>query len=134
MTVDCVWELQKAVFQALDNDSSLSALVTGVYNHVPQDTVYPYIKISSVEAVDWSTKTTSGIKSQLFLDVFSQSRGTKQTLDIIVEIKRVLDGVILSMTGCTMVSSKYTKTDVLQMSDGLTWQGRIGFSFLVQKN
>ena len=73
-------------------------------------------------------------QSQLFLDVFSQSRGTKQTLDIIVEIKRVLDGVILSMTGCTMVSSKYTKTDVAQISDGLTWLGSVGFGFLVQRN
>ena len=62
MTVDCLWELQKAVFTALDGDGTLSGLVTGVYSHVAQDTAFPYVKFADIKVTDWSTKSNSGIK------------------------------------------------------------------------
>jgi len=134
MTTDCLNELQKAVFTALDGDATISSQVTAVYSHVTQGAIYPYIKISSIESSDWSTITTTGIKSNISFDVYSQERGNKELLDILVEIKRILDGTILAMTGCTMVSSHYISTSTTQLSDGLTWKGSVGFRFLVQKD
>ena len=134
MTVDCLWELEKSVYTALDGDVTISGLVNGVYSHVEQGALCPYIKIKLVDALDWSTKTTTGIKSRIALDVFSQQRGNKEVHDILIEIKRVIDGASLSMSGCTMVSGKYLSSKVELMSDGLTWNGEILFGFLVQKN
>ncbi len=131
---DCLWELQKAVFTALSGDGALSALVTGVYSHVPQDTAFPYIKFSDMGAQDWSTKTSSGIKSQLALDVFSRGRGSKESLAILKEVKRILADATLTMSGCTMVSMKFNGLGAKQLIDGLTWQGSIGFNVLVAES
>ena len=45
MSVDSSWELQKAIYGALTGDSALMAMITGVHDHVPQDTAYPYVTI-----------------------------------------------------------------------------------------
>ncbi|PIR39591.1 MAG: hypothetical protein COV35_03550 [Alphaproteobacteria bacterium CG11_big_fil_rev_8_21_14_0_20_39_49] len=134
MTVDCLWELQKAVYTALDNDATISAIVNGVYSHVVQGTSYPYIKINISEAVDWSTKTTIGIKARLSLETYSKERGNKETNDILTQIKQVLDGATLAMTGCTMISGRYVFSNSELMADGLTWKGNIAFDFLVQED
>jgi hypothetical protein len=131
---DCLWELQKVVFTALSGDGALSALVTGVYSHVPQDTAFPYIKFSDMGGQDWSTKTSSGIKSQLVLDVFSRGRGSKESLAILKEVKRILNDATLTMSGCTMVSMKFNGSNAKQLIDGLTWQGSIGFNVLVAES
>ena len=131
---DCLWELQKAVFTALDGDVTLSGLVTGVYNHVPQDTAFPYVKFGKLSASDWSTKTNAGIRGEFNIDVFSQNRGSKEALAIMIEIKRILDGSALSMTGCSMISMKYNSTSVSHLGDGVTWQGNISFDSLIQES
>jgi hypothetical protein len=131
---DCIFELQKAIFSALDNDGAISGLVSGVYSHVPQDTSYPYIDFSSFNSSDWSTKTSSGIKATVVLNAYSQERGNKELQDIIHEVRRVLNGTLLSMSGCTMVNSTYVSSAFDRLSDGLIWKASVAFSFLVQEN
>lgn len=134
MTVDCMWEIQKAVFTALDGDATLSGLVSGVYSHVPQDTAKPFLTFIKMECRDWSTKTTEGIRSVFAVEAYSDTRGSKEIHDILVEVKRVLHGASLAMTGCTMIVLHYNGQQVEQLADGLTWRGRAQFTIIVQKN
>ena len=52
--------LQKTVFDALDGDSTLQSLVTDVFDFVPENTAFPYVKIGEETAVDNGTKTLQG--------------------------------------------------------------------------
>ncbi len=133
-TTDPVWELQKAVYTALGSDATLSAMISGVFSHVPQDTAFPYIKFDNVVAKDWSTKSSTGIQATLPIYVFSRGRGDKEALNILAEVKRILDDTTLSMTGCAMVSLKFSDSKVMQMNDGVTWQAVAGFKAMVQIN
>jgi len=130
---DCIWELQKAVFAALDGDGTLSALITGVYSHVPQDTAFPYIKFGDIAARNWSTNTSSGDEIKFNVEIFGRSRGAKEILEILKEVRRILDDASLAMTGCTMVSMKYNSADITQMPDGLTWHGIVSFDALIEE-
>ncbi|MCE3233045.1 MAG: uncharacterized protein K0R98_1302 [Rickettsiaceae bacterium] len=130
-TTDTTWELQKSAYAALTGDTTLAAMVSGVFSHVPQDTAFPYIKFNNIRSRDWSTKTTSGIEATVQLNVFSRTRGNKESLNIIAEIKRILHGVSLSLTGCTLVSIYFTDSGVAQLSDGITWQSYISFDAFV---
>jgi hypothetical protein len=134
MTVDCSWELQKAVYAALSGDGTLSGMVSGVFSHVPQDTVFPYIKFDSIRSLDWSSKSTSGVQVTLNLAVFSRGRGVKEALNIMAEIKRILGDSTLSMTGCTIVSLKFIESKATHLADGTTWLGNIVFNALVEKS
>lgn len=131
MIIDCLWELQKAIFVALSGDGELSGLVSGVYSHVPQDATFPYVKIDSISAGDSSTLASRGIRGAISVLVLSRERGSKEALNIITEIKRILDRSSLSMTGCSMVSINYENSAVRQLNDGITWVGSISFDVFV---
>jgi hypothetical protein len=131
-TTDPVWEMQKAVYTALSGDATLTAMISGVFSHVPQDTAFPYIKFDNIIAKDWSTKSNLGIQATLPIHIFSRGRGDKEALNIAAEVKRVLDDAGLSMTGCTMVSLKFSDVKVSELSDGVTWQAVTGFRAMVQ--
>ena len=50
-------ELQKSIFNALDGDSTLQNLVTDVYDFVPENTAFPYVKVGEETSLDNGTKT-----------------------------------------------------------------------------
>lgn len=129
---DCLWQLQKAAYAALSADSNLNALVSGVFNNVPQGTEYPYVRFDDMRSEDWSTKSSSGIKATLAFDVYSHAYGSKEIMAITHEIRRVMEAAALAMTGCNLVSLKFDSLSSTQLIDGLTWHGRIGFNAMVQ--
>lgn len=131
---NCLLELQKAAVSELTGDATLMAMVTGVHSHVPQDTVFPYVAFSTMQASNWRTRTTDGIRATLTLKIFSRYRGSKEALDIIDQIKNVLDNNNASMTGCTMVSLRYNNSNAFQQADGLTWEGNISFHAVIQED
>lgn len=131
-TIDPVWELQKSLYSALSGDATLMAMISGVFSHVPQDTAFPYIKFDNISAKDWSTKSNIGIQASLPIFVFSQALGDKEVLNIMAEVKRILDDARLSMSGCTMVGLKFSDVRVSQLNDGVTWQAVGNFTAMVQ--
>ena len=70
-------ELQKSIFNALDGDSTLQNLVTDVYDFVPENTVFPYVKVGEETSLDNGTKTLQGNEHTLVIHTFSRYRGSK---------------------------------------------------------
>ncbi len=132
-TTNSLWEVQKAMYAALTGDVTLSALIHGVYSHTVQDTVFPYVKFGDISAHDWFAKNRNGIEAKIDIEVLSQGRGAKETFAIIAEIKRILNGSVLSLSGCTMISMLCNESQIGQLSDGLTWRGVATFNVLVEE-
>lgn len=131
--MNMILELQKAVFTRLNTDATLSAMVTGVFDFVPQGTEYPYATIGTIAAKDWSTATTVGLEAKVEIEVFSRGRGRKETLDIIQCIRVLLHQASLTVTGHTLVDIFFTESEVAQQRDGLTYRGTITFKARVQE-
>ena len=132
MSVNCVWELQKAIYAVLDGDSILSNLVTGIFDHVPQDTEYPYVTIGEMRAIDYSTKTTSGAEVDITVNTFARDKGSKSNIDIMSRIYNLLHDSNLTLTTCSLINMRFVSNEVISRQDGLTYQGIQRFRAVIQ--
>ncbi len=134
MTSDALWQLQKEIFTKLSTDSTLTAMVSGVYENVPQDSAFPYVAISDMQSADWSTKTTKGAQVIIRVDAFTRERGSKKLLEIMTRVSDLLHQCSLTLTGHTLINLRLLDNDMLKANDGLTYIGASRFRAVTQEN
>lgn len=134
MTGYASWELQKALYDALTGDSSLMALITGIYDHVEQETAFPYVTIgeSSISAFD--TKDTDGMEHILTINTWSRKRGRKEIKQIHAEIYRILQNENIPISNQVIILMQFDFEEIYLDSDGLTYHGVLRFRSLTQSN
>tara|TARA_R110002020_G_scaffold34619_1_gene105143 strand:- start:1801 stop:2202 length:402 start_codon:yes stop_codon:yes gene_type:complete len=123
--------LQKTVFDALDTDSTLQSKVTDVYDFVPENTAFPYVKLGEDTAIDNGTKTLQGNEHTLVVHTFSRYRGSKEIKDIMARIYTLLHESSLTVSGASLVNLRFEFSDVLKENDGLTTHGLQRFRAIV---
>ncbi len=126
MTSDSLWALQAAVHTALVGDATLQGLIgvpARVYDHVPQDSVFPYVVIGEARAKPFDTATTDGMDVDLAIHTWSRYRGTKEAKDIMNAVIAVLDDAGLTVAGHTLVSLRLVSAETTTAKDGLTRHG-----------
>jgi hypothetical protein len=126
--------LQKAIYQKLTGDASLMALVTGIYDRLPQHTDFPYIAIGESSGSDWSTKTTSGADQNLTLHIWSREGGRKEAAAIMERIHALLHDQAMTIEGQALVMSRFISSNILLDDDGWTYQGIMRFRVLSEIN
>ncbi len=127
---DSSWELQEAIYTALTGDAPLMAMISGVHDHVPQDTAFPYITIGASTAREWGAAAVDGVESTLILHVWSRSRGRKEVKQITAEIHRVLHDADLTVTGHGLIWLRFEQSRSLLDADGATYHGIVRFRAL----
>ncbi len=127
MTADSQWVLQQAVYAALRADSTLQALTGAtparVFDHVPQDSDFPYVVIGEATTADWDTKTEDGMNQTLMIHSWSRHRGLKEVKLMMAAVVDALDRQALSTTGHTLVQLRFEFSDTFLDQDGLTRHG-----------
>ncbi|MFC7846125.1 DUF3168 domain-containing protein [Streptomyces sp. NPDC057382] len=99
-----LWPLQLAVVTKLRAHAPLMALVSGVYDDVPEQAAHPYVSLGSItENVD-DAHNQRGLEASVVLHVWSKYRGYKQAADILVELDTALDRRPLTVAGFRDVS------------------------------
>ena len=96
------FELQKAVFSALNTGSitdASGAAITGVFDDVPTDTAYPYIRIGEETISENSSKDNDIFEHTLTIHIWSQYRGRRDIKDIMKQVHDTLHDSSLSVTG-----------------------------------
>ena len=124
-------ELQKSIFNALDGDSTLQNLVTDVYDFVPENTAFPYVKVGEETSIDNSTKTLQGNEHTLVIHTFSRYRGSKEVKEIMSRIYALLHESSLSVSGASLVNLRFEFSDVIKENDGVTSHGLQRFRAVV---
>ena len=127
-------ELQKSIFNALDGDSTLQNLVTDVYDFVPENTAFPYVKVGEETSIDNGTKTLQGNEHTLVIHTFSRYRGSKEVKEIMSRIYALLHESSLSVTGASLVNLRFEFSDVIKENDGFTSHGLQRFRAIVYDN
>ncbi|NWN89185.1 MAG: DUF3168 domain-containing protein [Micrococcaceae bacterium] len=107
---DPVWPIQVAIFQALSNDQQLSADVTGVFDHVPDSTAFPYVTTGEVTTTPSGAHDRFGARSTITLHGWSTYNGKKEISEIANHLLRILDHKPLQVDGFHAVYVHHEQT------------------------
>ena len=116
--------LQQSIFAALTADSALSALLGAnrIYDDVPQGTALPYPTLGQTIERDWSTggdpETDAGAEHLLTLHVWSNTRGKRQTHEILAAVRTTLHDAPLSLAGHRLVNLRHEFSEARRTPDG----------------
>lgn len=121
--------LQRAVFGRLADDAALAAKISGVFDHVPKDARPPYVRLGPASAVDWSSKSFSGQRHRLTLQIFSAANADRELKEIADDVHGLLDRAPLVLEGHRLVKLGFDSLLVLRDPDGIR-QAQMQFSAL----
>jgi hypothetical protein len=128
-------QLQKVIFDTINNDSTItSTLGADVYDFVPDNSAFPYVKVGEETSVDNGTKTLQGNEHTLVIHTFSQYRGSKEVKNIMARIYTLLHESSLSVSGASLVNLRFEFSDVIKENDGLTMHGLQRFRAIIFDN
>ena len=101
-----------AVMNRLENDSTLDALVTGVFGHLPESTrtAYPYVVIGQRHLDEGQARSMglAGGRVDLQLDSWSALKGASQTHAILSRVRVLLERYDLPVAGFQLMRGSLT--------------------------
>lgn len=115
--------VQTAVFARLNVDATLTGLVTGVYDAVPQGSAYPYVVIDEQQLRSWNTTTTVGAEITLAIHAYSRESGRKTALTILERVYALLHEVALSVSGQSFTHVRFVEQTVALEEDTTIFHG-----------
>lgn len=132
-TTDPLYELHKTIIDTLKADSILTPLINGVYSDLPRDAKFPCIAVENTVARDVSTRTANGFHVGVGIKIFSRTRDSKEAMNLLAEVRRILDNASLSPTGCKVSLIKEVDNSVYRLADGVTWSAAANFMVILQE-
>jgi hypothetical protein len=112
-----LWPLQQAVYAKLTGHAPLMALVSGVYDEVPEQVAHPYVSLGSItENVD-DAHNQRGLEASVVLHVWSKYRGFKEAAGILAALDAALDRQPLAVAGFRDVSIAHQQHTELRDPD-----------------
>jgi len=127
------WELQKAVVARLQAYTPITDLVAGVYDHVPQDSAYPYIVAGDDSAIPFDTDNSIGSETDVTIHAWSRYRGRKEIKQVLDAIHAGLHRFALVVANAATVLCTFEGSDSFTEEDGLTRHGVIRFRVILDE-
>src|ERR1044071_10259845 len=99
-------ELQRAIYEALSSSDELNAVVTGIFDEVPNDQEEPYIEIGEIIETPEDAFGSEGANCVVTLQYFSAEGGKRESQEVAKIGHGVLDPSSFSpsLDGMTLVS------------------------------
>ena len=133
MARDSQFAVQDAIHDTLKADAGVIALVsTRVYDHVPQNEVFPYIALGEATGDQFDDKAKGGMSQVITIHTWSRYRGSKETKQIMGAVVAALDRANLSVTGHDLAWIRFTFSDLFIDPDGFTRHGVQNFEVVTQ--
>jgi hypothetical protein len=126
-------EVQTAIFAILDADVTLSALVTGVFDDVPESyTDFPYVTLGEDVLTEFDTDVATGFRVSVTIHCWSQYKGQRETKLVQDAIYRALHHVDMTVSGHNVLLSRQVDQTSERDPDGMTRHGVQTFELLVR--
>lgn len=124
-------ELQKTIYTTLANDASLQALLNttpanpNVFDSVPDEKPYPYVKIAIKPMSDRGNDTWEGVQFSYQIDVWYRSpgQGDLKVQQIQSRIDELLHKQDICVEGWNIIVHRRSTVDILDEADGRTKHG-----------
>lgn len=123
------WALQKAVYVALAEDASVTALIGAgkIFDDVPRDAEFPYVVFGPGLERDWSAGGDAGHEHVLVLHVWSRHSGRRQTFEVMDAVRAALHDLALTLDGHRLINLRHEMSEARRDEDGETYQGIVRF-------
>lgn len=128
MTYLSNFSLQQSLYQTLSGDSSLNTMISGVFDHVPQESAYPFVTIGECAVRDFSNALKQGTENRISLHIYSRAPGRKEASQIMERIVILLQNATLSVFGQQLISCRFTASAIALLDDGVTCKGTLQFA------
>nr|MBA2678281.1 DUF3168 domain-containing protein [Ktedonobacteraceae bacterium] len=112
-------EIQAAIYSKLTGDSTLTGLISGIYDigAVPEAQAYPYVTLGDTTEVPDHAFGRRGYEDTLTLHIWSNAPGFKQCQAILAQLNRLLDQKSLTLSNHTHVGTWYEFSASLNDTD-----------------
>ena len=120
-------EIQAAIF------AQVSAIGYPVFDHVPQDTAFPYIVIGDDTSIPWDTDDSLGSETTCTIHIWSRHRGRKEVKEIGRTIYEKLHRAEFPIIGGTLVECQAEFEESFMDPDGLTRHGVMRFRLTIDQ-
>lgn len=124
-------ELQGAIVGRLSADTGIAAVVSGVYDHVPQGTAFPYIELGEDTFDQWDHDDANGFEGRVDIHTWSQYQGQKQVKELQGMVYSALHDLPLTLTNYRCISIMQESEQVMNDPDGITRHGVQTFRVLL---
>ncbi|GEM_PF-4004210 len=125
---------QGALVAKLEADAALMALVSGVYDQVPQGTPLPHLRMAEVTAVPQETSSHGGWRLRFELQATSRHGGKAECHAILARLHTLLQETDASVSGYTFIQSRVLGSRVAELRDGEHWRGTLEAEWLLQQS
>ena len=114
-------QVQVAVYDALNNDATLSAKINGIWTTPPVNNPYPYITIGQMNVNKDNVHGNNGFNFSLTLRIYDKNNGYINLQSIESDINRIINRSVLTlssgvMTGCMFDNSFSSQEDDIRIS------------------
>lgn len=118
---DLLSPLQTAIYDLLTGDSALTAIVTGVFEHVPGNQNYPYVVIGDFLSTEFRTHSRDGEQVIATLHIYDEAEGFKVSQSILDRLHTLLGDIDdLVVAGFDFIASWFLGSQTFREPDGLT--------------
>lgn len=126
--------LQGALLTTLKSHAPLMALISNVFDEVPQGyNQFPYVVIGEDVHAAWDTDTTSGSDVAITIHVWSRKRGRAETKRVQAQIYNALHRQDFSITGYRLIACDFVSSETFLDDDGKTRHGVQQFRILIDQ-
>lgn len=112
--------IQQAVYDILKADSVLMGKVSGIYDEVPTNSVFPYITLGEMTSIPYRAFSVFGEETTVTLHIWSRAKGFKESAAILSDVNRLLADTEITVAGYEIASCSYEFSETLRDEDGIT--------------
>lgn len=128
-------EMQRAVVVRLKAHAGTTALISDrVYDHAPQDVIFPYVSIGNFQSVDDSAECIDGVEIFMDLHVWGRKTGQIEAKEIASAVRAALHEFSPTLADpFAMVGNiEHRTTRMMGDPDGKTTHGVLTFRAFVE--
>lgn len=126
-------ELQKDIYAALIGNATLMAKINGVFDFIPDNQAFPFVRIGDIEFLDWGTQTFDGFEATIIIDLWHRpsSRGKAPLHSIMHDIYTTLHKNVFSIPNYSTMVSRFISSNIIVEEDGVTYHGITKFKLIL---
>ncbi|WP_342045985.1 DUF3168 domain-containing protein [Bacillus sp. OTU530] len=128
-----LFSLQKALYQRLKEDVELQLRVKGVYDYVPENALFPYVRLGEDTVIPDETKTFYGEEITHTLHIWSQYKGKKEVKEIMDIVLQSLQDPLSLEGGFSVSFTRPDYMDVIDEASGTIQHGVIRMRFKIKE-
>lgn len=129
---DSIMEFRAALYERLNTDVALSAVVTGVFDAADDDQAYPFVELGDDNSSEADTKSTTGYHIEIRLHIYSQSKSRMEASEICALVRAALN-VPLVITDNKTVTQQITHQSVFTDRDPNIRHGVLTLKSTIEK-